>query len=98
MRKESSPTAVILSKLGDPDRTSPHGPGRERAGSTGSPNGAKGSRRKAASLEICFAAGLCGVVIHGREIGLFEIGMFIQNLFFGHSRVEPAEYVPHRKS
>ncbi len=59
------------------------------------PDAATGFRREAVSPKVGFAAYFCRVVIHGWEVGLFEIRMFIVNLVFSHSSAEPPEHVPY---
>src|SRR5947199_407702 len=54
-----------------------------------------GSRPEAGSLEIGLAAGFCGKLVDGRKVCFLQIGVFVENLLFGHTRAKPPENVPH---
>jgi hypothetical protein len=69
-------------------------PRAERADANESLNAAIDSRPEAVSTEVRVATCSCGIVIYGREVRLFEVGMFIENLVFGHSRAKPPEHIP----
>jgi len=54
----------------------------------------KGFRLKADSIEACPASNLCSELIHSREIRLFEVRVFFEDLFLVHSGAKPSEDIP----
>src|SRR5262249_24813627 len=55
-----------------------------------------GSRRIIAATRYSFASGPRRVAVNSREIGLFEVGIIVQNLLLSHPGGEHIENVPHR--
>ena len=61
----------------------------ETAMSVSGSGAAKGSHPEEGSLRSGLAAIFSGELIYGGEVGLFEVGMLIENVFLCHASAQP---------